>query len=81
VNNGNSTFTFNSRYGVYYYSDSPFFADFNGDGRADIGYVSGLPPSGGPGAISVLRGKTTEFVTPKRKLNLTTLIQGFIVQH
>jgi len=77
ISNGEGTFTHGTRYGAYYYSESPIFADFNLDGKGDIGYVSGLPPGGIGSAVSVLRGKTTESMLIKKHLNLTMLIEGF----
>ncbi len=77
INNGDGTFSHGTRYGAYYYSESPIFADFNLDGRGDISYVSGLRPGGGPSGVSVLRGKTTEYMLIKKHLNLTMFIQGF----
>ncbi|MDQ3193734.1 MAG: FG-GAP-like repeat-containing protein [Bacteroidota bacterium] len=80
ISNGNGTFIEGTRYGAYYYSESPIFADFNLDGKGDIGYVSGLPPGGGPSAVSVLRGKTTKSMLIRKQLNLTLIIQGFYNQ-
>ncbi|MDQ3020945.1 MAG: VCBS repeat-containing protein [Bacteroidota bacterium] len=74
INNLNSTFTFVSRYGAYYLAESPIYADFNHDGKGDIGYVASI---GAASVVSVLRGSTTSSLLIKKQLNLTMLIQGF----
>jgi len=77
INNGNRTFTYLSRYGAYYSAGSPIYADFNLDGKGDIGYTGSKPPIGARSIVSVLRGNTTSPILIKKQLNLTLLIQGF----
>lgn len=56
LNNGNGSFTFPMRYGLYYNTAAPFFGDFNGDGKGDIIATVGLPPSKISGALALLKG-------------------------
>lgn len=56
LNKGNGTFTFKMRYGMYYGTAAPFYADFTGDGKKDILAAVALPPSGFQGAIALLKG-------------------------
>jgi hypothetical protein len=46
LNNGNGSFTFTARTGMYYGVESPVYADFNGDGKKDIVAIVSVPPSG-----------------------------------
>ena len=57
LNNGNGGFSFPMRYGLYYNTAAPFFADFDGDGKGDIIATVGLPPSKLSGALALLKGK------------------------
>ncbi|OGU81156.1 MAG: hypothetical protein A2W11_04655 [Ignavibacteria bacterium RBG_16_35_7] len=56
--NNNGTFSFIMRIGAYWGVSSPFFADFNGDGKGDLVAVGGLPPSGIPSTLMFVKGKT-----------------------
>ena len=55
-NNGDGTFAYRMRYGLYYNVAAPFFGDFTGDGKADIIATVGLPPSKLSGALALLKG-------------------------
>jgi hypothetical protein len=57
LNNGGGSFTFKMRYGMYYSTTSPFYADFTGDGKNDIIAAVSVPPSGFQGAITLIKGK------------------------
>ena len=59
LNNGNGGFSFPMRYGLYYNTAAPFFADFDGDGKGDIIATVGLPPSKLSGALALLKESFT----------------------
>jgi hypothetical protein len=54
--NNNGVFIYNMRIGGYSGVSSPFFADFDGDGKGDIVAVGSLPPSGS--TLMFIKGKT-----------------------
>ena len=56
-NNGDGTFSYNMRAGVYWGATSPVFADFTGDGIKDVAVIGTLPPGGFTSAVTVIRGK------------------------
>jgi hypothetical protein len=53
TNNG-GTFTFSMRVGAYWGVSSPFFADFDNDGKGDLVALGGLEDPGPPGVTSTL---------------------------
>lgn len=55
-NQGNGTFAPPIRYGLNKGAFAPVYADFTGDGIADVAAVVGLPPSGDAAAVTVVRG-------------------------
>ncbi|MBA3647749.1 MAG: T9SS type A sorting domain-containing protein [Chitinophagales bacterium] len=73
LNNGDGTFIFKMRYGLYYSTASPFYADFTGDGKNDIVAAVSLPPSGLTGAIALIKGK---IVTPLAKNSADVIIEN-----
>ena len=76
LNDGTGTnFNFNVRYGGYYFNFAPFYDDFTGDGKADIAYVCGMLPSGGPSAVSILKGN--RLIGSQFSLNLAAIVEGF----
>ena len=75
LNKGNSTFTFRMRYGVYYSTASPVYADFTGDGKNDILATVALPPSGTQGAIALIKGR----VLNTQLISATSIIENEIV--
>lgn len=58
-NRGDGTFEPPIRYGLNKNAFAPFYADFTGDGVADLAAVVGLPPSGLFGAVTIVRGNGT----------------------
>ena len=56
-NNGDGTFTYHMRAGVYWSATSPVFADFTGDGLKDVAALGTLPPGGFTSAVVVIEGK------------------------
>ncbi len=52
--NNNGTFSFTTRIGAYWGVSSPFFADFDNDGKGDIVAIGGLPNPGPPGVSSTM---------------------------
>ncbi|HSD64562.1 MAG TPA: VCBS repeat-containing protein, partial [Ignavibacteriaceae bacterium] len=58
INNGDGTFNYIMRAGVYWGTASPVYADFTGDGIGDIVALVTLPPSGLTSALTVISGKS-----------------------
>ena len=56
-NNGDGTFSYHMRAGVYWGATSPVFADFTGDGLKDVAALITLPPGGFTSAVAVIEGK------------------------
>jgi hypothetical protein len=56
LNKGNGTFIFKARIGMYWGVASPIYADFTGDGKADIVAMTGIPPSGIESQLALIRG-------------------------
>ncbi|HEX5154241.1 MAG TPA: VCBS repeat-containing protein [Parafilimonas sp.] len=65
LNNGNGSFKFTARTGMYYGVESPVYADFNGDGKKDIVAIVGVPPGGLQSQIAIIKGNVfNETITP-----------------
>jgi hypothetical protein len=58
-NTGGRQLTFDTRFGVGPDLFAVQLADVTGDGRLDLAGTVGLPPSGGPRALAVVRGVTS----------------------
>ncbi len=56
-NNGDGTFSYHMRAGVYWSAMSPVFADFTGDGFKDVAALGTLPPGGFTSAVVIMEGK------------------------
>ncbi len=56
-NNGDGTFSYHMRAGLYWGATSPVFADFSGDGIKDVAALVTLPPGGFTSAVAVIKGK------------------------
>jgi hypothetical protein len=56
VNQGNGTLGAKQHYGAGHSAQVAFFADFTSDGIPDVAPIIGLPPSGIPTAVVLLRG-------------------------
>lgn len=61
-NNGDGTFTYDFRIGVYSGAASPFFGEFTGDGKMDVALLVNLPPSGIGKAVTILKGLNTGII-------------------
>ena len=57
--NNNGAFSFTMRIGAYWGVSSPFFEDFDGDGKGDLVAVGSVPPSGLGSTLMFMRGKNT----------------------
>jgi hypothetical protein len=75
LNNGDGTFIFKMRYGLYYSATSPFYGDFTGDGKNDIIAAVSLPPSGFQGGVAMIKGK----ILPGPTINMKTVSPGKII--
>ncbi len=73
-NNGDGTFTYRMRAGIYWGATSPFFADFTGDGINDLAALITLPPSGLTSAVTVIEGKYS--VVPVELVSFSAIVDG-----
>ncbi len=73
-NNGDGTFNYRMRVGVYWGATSPVFADFSGDGIKDLAALITLPPSGLTSAVAVIEGKYA--VVPVELVSFNAVMNG-----
>jgi len=79
LNNGNGSFTFTARTGMYYGVESPVYADFNGDGKKDIVAIVSVPPSGIQSQLAIIKGNVLNSAsTAGRHLNRETPVKNDI---
>jgi hypothetical protein len=69
LNNGNGTFKFTARTGIYYGVESPVYADFNGDGKKDIVAIVGIPPSGIQSQLAIIKDNVLNDVSTTSKFS------------